>query len=280
MICDTAYRFEQESRAGGLSVCYSGREACTPGHSFGPAVRDHYIIHYILRGKGTFEQDGRQYPLGPSDAFLITPYHTASYRADESDPWEYVWIAFRGSDVDGILARCGLSRQTPVFHYRLETPLERRIPVGYSAAAANTAQDYEALGELYGFFSLLMRSHEMHSDARASRGTPLQQAIAYVEANYFNDFSVEDLAAHVSLSRSQLYRVFKNSLGMSPQSYILQCRLTKARYLVCNTALSVAEIALSCGFTDQSYFTRCFRSQYGASPLAYRVSDDARPLQR
>lgn len=280
MNCDTAYRFAMESRTAGLSVCYSGREKCASGHSFGPAVRDHYIIHYILHGKGVFEQDGIQYTLGSSDGFLITPYHTVTYRADEENPWEYAWFAFRGTDADEILSRCGLSKQLPVFHYRLAEPLDRRIPMEYNASSVSAARDFEALGELYGFLALLMRNREEHSKSAASHSGSLQQALAYVEANYFNDFSVEDLAAYVGLSRSQLYRVFKSALGMPPQGYILQCRLAKARYLVCNTDLSVAEIALSCGFTDQSYFTRCFRIRYGAAPLVYRVSDEARkPLR-
>lgn len=280
MNCCTTVTFAKENTDSGLFACFSGRERCTPGHSFGPAVRDHYIIHYILRGRGVLEHSGTSCTLGPSDGFLITPFHAVSYTADSHDPWEYAWFAFRGTEADALLARCGLSTDSPVFHYRLSEPLEQHIPPEYRRPAAAVSRDYEALGELYRFLSLLMRNEESRQGAVNTGGQSLRQAMAFIEANYFREFTVEELAAHVGLSRSALYRVFKNTLGLSVQSYILQYRLGKARYLVCHTALSIAEIALSCGFTDQSYFTRCFRSRYGEAPLAYRAGDEARPLQR
>lgn len=279
MFCDGEYSHRYESWSAGLSVCFSGRERCKAGHSFGPAVRDHYIIHYVLRGKGRFEQDGQSSILKAGDGFLMVPYHTAAYFADEEDPWEYMWFAFRGEDAPVLLEHCGLSQQTPVFHYHLEEPLERRIPEQYRAGTVRDYRDFDALGELYRFLALLMRNYETHQIKQERKGQSLRQAMAFVEANYFNDFSVEEMASFVGLSRSQLYRIFKNTLGISTQAYILQYRLNKARYLVCNTELGVAEIALSCGFPDQSYFTRCFRARFGMAPLAYRSSDAARPVR-
>ena len=243
-------------------------------------MRDHYIIHYVLHGKGVFEQDGDQYALGASEGFLITPYNTVTYRADTVEPWKYCWFAFRGSETDELLSRCGLSRQSPVFRYHLAEPLENHIPANYSASTASASCDFEALGNLYVFLALLMRNHETQNCVDSGQGNSLRQALAYIEANYFNELTVEALASTVGLSRSQLYRVFKSTLGTSPQNHILQYRLSKAKFLVCNTSLSVAEIALSCGFTDQSYFTRCFRTRFGSSPLIYRSSEEAKSLQR
>lgn len=279
MLCNTQIVFPAEKPAEQLSVYYSGQSACEPCHRFGPAVRDHYIIHYILRGKGTLECNGRKYTLGASCGFLIPPYQTATYIADEKDPWAYIWVAFAGNQADTILAQCGLSAEMPVFQYRLDEPLETHIPTDYYASSVPDWREYTALGRLYSFLGLLIRNYESQKGILKPAAQPLRIALDFIEANFFNDISVEQVAAQVGLSRSQLFRIFKSSLGVSVQAYILQFRLRKARALVCSTELNMTEIALSCGFQDTAYFTRCFKRQYGMAPLLYRTSDEARPVE-
>lgn len=280
MICNTQFVFPAERPAEQLAVCYSGREKCAPSHRFGPAMRDHYVIHYVLRGKGTFVCNGRKYTLSASSGFLISPYQTATYTADSDDPWEYVWIAFQGRQADSVLAQCGLSAEMPVFQYRLNEPLEAHVPLGYYASSVPDWREYVNLGELYSFLGLLMHNYESQKGIAKSAIQPLRIALDFIEANFFNDISVEQIAAQVGLSRSQLFRIFKSALGISVQGYLLQFRLRKARTLVCTTQLNMTEIALSCGFQDTAYFTRCFKRQYGMAPLLYRTSDEARPLEQ
>lgn len=279
MICNTQFAFPAERPAEQLSVCYSGQSKCAPSHKFGPAVRDHYIIHYVLRGRGILECNGRKYTLTAGSGFLIAPYQSATYIADAKEPWEYVWIAFVGSQADAILAQCGLSGEMPVFQYRLDEPLENHLPTDYCASSITDWREYASLGKLYSFLGLLMRNYESQKGMAKPAGQPLRVALDFIEANFFNDITVEQVAAQVGLSRSQLFRIFKSSLGVSVQSYILQFRLRKARSLVCSTELSMTEIALSCGFQDTAYFTRSFKRQYGMAPLIYRTSDEARPLE-
>ena len=72
-----------------LVVYNSGFQKCAPGYAWGPGVRDHYLIHYVVSGRGTLELEGRTFVLGPGDAFLIRPDVPARYAAAASDPWEY-----------------------------------------------------------------------------------------------------------------------------------------------------------------------------------------------
>lgn len=80
-----------------LQLLHYGTEACTPGHHFGPAMRDYYKIHYVLNGKGTFEVAGKTYQLRKGQGFLIVPHFVVHYKADQDDPWEYSWVAFQGT---------------------------------------------------------------------------------------------------------------------------------------------------------------------------------------
>ena len=66
-----------------LSVYNVGSQKCTPGFQWGPGVRDHYLLHHVLSGKGHFEIRGKTYDLKKGDTFLIYPNMEACYRADE-----------------------------------------------------------------------------------------------------------------------------------------------------------------------------------------------------
>jgi AraC-like DNA-binding protein len=77
-----------------------------------------------------------------------------------------------------------------------------------------------------------------------------------------------DLAHHSGLSRFHLLRLFREGLGITPHAYMLHLRIANARALL-DAGSPVADVALRCGFADQSHFTRCFKSIVGISPGAF-----------
>lgn len=83
-----------------------------------------------------------------------------------------------------------------------------------------------------------------------------------------SDYSVEQLAADMGLSRAQLYRKVKVLTGRTPVDIIRLNRLNRAKHLLETTDLSISEIAYSVGFTAPSYFTKCFKDEFGVSPKA------------
>lgn len=98
-----------------LRLYYSGSESCAQGHFFGPAVRTHYLIHFIRSGKGRYMRGNSEYALKKGDAFLILPGETTKYMADEEEPWEYTWIAFDGPDAGTLLRHCGFTDSQVVY---------------------------------------------------------------------------------------------------------------------------------------------------------------------
>ena len=81
-----------------------------------------------------------------------------------------------------------------------------------------------------------------------------------------SDVSVEDLAADINLSRVQLYRKVKAVTGSSPVELLRTARLNRAYQLLLTTDKSVSEVAYAVGFTAPSYFTKCFKEEYGMVP--------------
>jgi hypothetical protein len=101
-----------------LDMCHCGIEVCAPGHAYGPAVRDHFLIHYIRDGQGIFRVGETQYRLIKGDGFLICPGIVTYYQADWDEPWRYSWVGFHDSLAAAYLKDACLDAASPVFHYR------------------------------------------------------------------------------------------------------------------------------------------------------------------
>jgi AraC family transcriptional regulator len=102
--------------------------------------------------------------------------------------------------------------------------------------------------------------------------TPAQQrrALDFIETRLALDFELADLARAVGVSAYHFIRCFKDSFGISPYQFVMKKRLDRAVELVRTTHLSLAEVALSCGFSDQSHMTRALKKGLGVTPGAIR----------
>ena len=96
------------------------------------------------------------------------------------------------------------------------------------------------------------------------------ESISFIRSNLGNIIKVKDLADLIKLSENQFRRKFKKEFGVTPQQFILRARLQAAGHSLRNGSKPIATIALECGFSDQSYFTKQFNSFFGETPLQYR----------
>jgi AraC-like DNA-binding protein len=98
----------------------------------------------------------------------------------------------------------------------------------------------------------------------------LRRVCDHIETHLAHPIGLEALATMIGLSRCYFARAFKHSIGMTPHHYLMQRRLEHAKRLLVETEISLAQIALESGFSDQSHFTRRFRDHVGSTPRAYR----------
>ena len=99
----------------------------------------------------------------------------------------------------------------------------------------------------------------------------LRRVQDHIAANLGQKITNEALAQVANLSPSHFARAFKDSQGVAPHRYILECRVKRTQELLA-TELSLSEIAVEVGFADQSHLTRWFRELVGATPGSYRWS--------
>lgn len=248
-----------------LQLIWTGRQACKPAYRVGPYPRNCCILHYILEGRGKVRAHGVEMTVKAGQMFAIWKGESLVYGADEQAPWTYVWVDFDGEAAYELLAQTGFSRTA-----RVSPALERQIfePLFERLHAANASRlPHEGCAALLALFSALIRAFPAD---RAPRLKTAERAAAMLRAGFSDpNLRIDAIAKAEHLSRSQLYRLFYGEYGVSPKSYLRTLRLSLARRLLQEHALSVAEVAASCGYTDPLYFSADFKREYGDSPKAF-----------
>lgn len=269
---EKAYKLEfAGEQTGSLYVNCCGLSRTEPMHSFGPALKPHYLIHYILSGRGKFVIGGEKYPLEAGCGFLITPDELAFYQADEEDPWTYVWVGFSGTQAAEYVNSIGLSVRQPVFRSDASEELYRIVKDMMDHNTFGLSHDLRRNGQLGVFLSVIAEGSRVEKEGEGEKANIyVRKAVSFIQSNYCNPIKVTDVADYVCINRSYLYTLFQNSVGMSPQRFLSTFRITKAAELLQMTSLPIESIALSCGYQDPLVFTKAFRQMKQMSPSAFR----------
>lgn len=259
-----------------LKVYQYGYEECEPGHSYGPANRDHYLLHFISSGKGTFYAKNKSYSLSAGQGFLITPGVITSYCADTSDPWTYSWIGFNGSNAEFYLAQTGLSAEHPVFLYRDSDSFSHIFSELKKLNRNMVTDQIRMIGNLYMLLALLMENSTLLSiQGKAffsSKEEYVKNAAAYIQTNYSRKVTVDEIANYVRLNRSYFGMIFKELTGLTPQKFLIDYRIDKAKKLLSDMSMSIGDVSRSVGYDDPLAFSKIFKKNVGVSPNAYRKS--------
>lgn len=263
-----SYKFA-EKELFSLAICNVGHQKCIAKHQWGPGVRDHYLIHYVISGNGYYKIGIHTYTLKAGDSFLIYPNKEVLYYADNSEPWEYVWVGFKGNDAPSILKATAFTPETPVTTIkRYKKEIQHYMNLIYNARGNNFLQTIEMAGYLYILLSYFMREDEKRVRFSQTENYVVR-GIDYIASNYDQPITVDDIADHIGISRSQLFRSFKTVLSQSPKTFLTEFRIEQACYLLTHSDLSMSEIAESVGFNNSLYFSKAFHKQLEMPPTEY-----------
>lgn len=253
-----------------IRVYNVGREQCKPLHQWGPGIRNFYLIHHVVSGKGIYKAGKKSYEISAGNTFLIYPNTEITYIADQNDPWEYYWVGFQGNDIRIILNQTDFSEENPVIYTDLDDCFETYLMNIYNAKGNSDSSKISMSGYLMLVLSLLVEKSS-HSRQRHHASTMyLQKATEYIEYNYTQELTVQGVADYIGISRSQLYRVFMEHYRKAPEQYILEFRIRQACQLLMNSHLSIGSVGYSVGFNDNLYFSKAFKKIKGLSPREYR----------
>lgn len=256
-----------------LNMYHCGTENCEADHYYGPAVRDHFLIHYIHSGKGRFYIDEREYILQKGQGFLICPDIVTFYQADHDDPWTYSWIGFHGLKAESYLKSAGLTFDNPILNDNGDNFISSCFHQMLEAKNLQNGREVRLLGILYLFLSQLIEQNgndRPNVNAAGRKEYYVKKVIEYIEMNYSRKMSISEMAHHLGLDRSYLGSIFREQLDSSLQDFLINYRIDKACELMKNEALSIGDISRSVGYDDPLLFSKLFRRNKGTPPREYR----------
>ncbi|RII36268.1 AraC family transcriptional regulator [Clostridium chromiireducens] len=261
-----------ENRDGLDLVVYQyGMEKCKSAHSFGPAVRDHYLIHFIISGSGVFYVNGKSYSIKENQGFLICPDVITYYEADDEKPWTYAWVGFKGIKAESYLKLADLSQENPIFICENGEFAKKCFEDMIKATELKYAREIRLQGLLEVFLSELIEEAGKHIDISSNyKELYIKKSLQFVETNYSRKFSIAEMADNIGLNKNYFSSIFKENIGVTPQQYVINFRINKACELMNNYSLTISDISRSVGYDDTLGFSKIFKKEKGVSPINYR----------
>ena len=131
---------------------------------------------------------------------------------------------------------------------------------------------FHLIGHLFLFWDYFTRSSKSKRLFETSKMSDyyIKEAINFIEQNFQNDISIEEIAEVCGINRSYLGKIFKKNVGKSPQEFLMNYRMVKATELLKLTDLSIADIGKAVSYENQLHFSRAFKTILGISPRHWR----------
>lgn len=268
-----------------LGLYQYGWEQCEPSHLYGPAARNHFLFHYIISGTGRLMADDSKghtqtYQVRSGQGFMLFPGQISTYIADRDLPWEYTWLEFDGLRVKEMLEIAGLTMDSPIYHANSKELRLNMMDEMLYIAQHSKESPFHLIGHLYLFLDYMTRSAasmKLRQGGRL-RDFYVKEALNFIEQNFQNEISVEDIAASCGLNRSYFGKIFRDAVGKSPQEFLMNYRMLKAAELLKLTQFNIGDIGNAVGYSNQLHFSRAFKNIYGISPRQWRSENRMMPV--
>jgi len=235
---------------------------------------DSYALYLAVSGKGKYTIGGTDFQVKENSIFAMYPNVPVHCVADKTDPWELIAVSFDGVDARLLLNAAGFEPKNPVRNLDpLTAEQTRRVMAGiYTWRGQEIYSTAQSTAMIYAMLSALVKTNSVDQSATPPGWTGtvhFQKALDYIADNYTKPINVSDIAGHVNLSRSRLYRLFMQQIFVSPQHYLIDYRIREAIRLLEHRTGSIKEIALAVGIEDPLYFSNLFKQVTGRSPKNY-----------
>lgn len=269
------------------SSIHIARETCNDPH-FGITpehpLQDAFAVYVLLRNsynRTDLWLNGKPYRRGHSSQGAVVAYPLDQrWQANMREPFDCVHLNLPRSVLDDIADEIGVQRigtlRLPPSENTLD-PVVSGLITGLLPALENEACSSRLFIESVSLalcVHLCQRYGGMSIDSRVLRGGlapwQLKHAQEMLLEKIDGDISVEELAIACHVSRSHFARAFKISTGLAPHQWLRKQRVEKAKHLLKYSRFTLAEIALICGFVDQSHLTRVFKRDAAVNPGEYR----------
>ncbi|MCI8443264.1 MAG: AraC family transcriptional regulator [Provencibacterium sp.] len=230
-------------------------------------------LYYILEGEGEVLLDGDVYRPKPGQLCLLPAGRAVELRSAGKNCYTKYWCHFRAEArhirlfdlLDApVLLEIGMQAQ-------LLSQFSEMVQAFQQPGMGNILRARAALLEILSFYlSQAQEQGQLHPAAQNAPTENLQQLTGYIEEHLCDEMTLESLARQLHFHPNYFSAFFKKHYGVSPLKYVAGLRLQRAKELLRDTSLPVAEVAARTGFHDLFHFSRRFKEQTGYSPSDFR----------
>lgn len=244
-------------------------------------ARDHSSYVFQKRFGENFESS-----LKPGDMAMVPAGHETTYRGRLPSHLRIGLTVDIVTEAVEDLGRAGAYTHPNLSNvFRIQDQFIGRLGDIFSSELlrpAHPAQDVLVESASMALSVHLLRSYgvstEVHGGFSGGNVAAIRRALEFMSQPLDTRISLSDVAAASGISRFHLSRIFKKQLGVSPIAYLERVRIERAMDLIQRDEMSLAEVAQTVGFADQSHFTRRFKHYVGQTPGAYARDQGRRPL--
>lgn len=259
-----------------FTVRAAGWYLCAPHFRVYRKSLSGYLLGYAVRGVGHASLQGKRVDVRPGEVFFFDLQREHEYASDEHDRWEFLFIHFGGATAADYFHLLS-GEENPLF--RVERPEAAEILFHHMLDLFGTSPiglEPMAHALITQILTLLVADKMRVGSVQTARSTvhypePVRQGIGFMEENYQTPLQLPDVAREVTLSPFHYARLFKRSTGIPVMEYLLRYRLSRAKYLLDSSDLSIREVAEQSGFADQSYFGKVFKKYEAMTPSEFRT---------
>lgn len=235
-----------------------------------PGGRNDFQLIYLAGGSADFLIDGTFRHLKEGHVILYYPQDPQQYHYELKNQPEVYWLHFTGNGAEKWAARAGF----PGSGF-CRTGLQSEFVLLFRKIiqeAQLKKSRCHILSALYTreLLELLIRHAESGADSSRHTSELVEKAIIDFHQFYQQSFQIQDYAASLNVSVCWFIRCFKRYTGVTPQRYITDIRIAKAKELLYSSTFTCSEIASGVGYPDPLYFSRIFKQETGMSPQMFR----------
>ena len=225
------------------------------------------LLSFTYAGEGTLIYGGNTYVLHKGEGFLIDCRNRQEYFTS-ADDWNHMDLHFTGEPAD-LLYREIHAAASVKFSVGYVESFNKKIEAFLDACTTVSPHRniyvHEALSSLLVW---ILRENELAS--RPVIPKVYQELVRYMEANFRQPITLDDLAAKAYLNKYHLIKEFKRYIGSTPHDYLISLRILNAGFLLQNTDIPVSQVGLAAGFENITNFMRLFKKHMGMTPGEYR----------
>lgn len=229
-----------------------------------------YHILYVTEGTGYAFIEEKRIKMSAGSILIFSPWQKRDYGFHRNKDSRSYYIHFNGDDCESLIGALGLDGGV---YYQIGTSLSlNKLFDSLIDEFRLKNEHYEYMCQSYMIAILTLISRKVSDGPKESslNKKRINEICKYIYENCDKIDSVGSLAQMTHLSESRFSHLFSETVGVSPQSYILRAKTDMAKELLANTDISVGQIATSVGFNDQNYFSRAFKRFTDMSPTEYR----------